>query len=297
MTKIQQVKTTFDTEIGLADIVSLVRNHWYILFGSILIALGGSVYYSLSLQEIYRGSVLLVDGSENSQISTGSMLPGGLGGAVAGLAGFSLDLNSSSVDRTIAVLKSRKFAKSFLADNDLRPLLFPEDWNASKKLWIDTKPSELQFYRAFNSMLTTSTGTDGLITLGFEAANQDRVADVANMIVAYLNNIMRKEAIKEAEKSISFLEAQVGETSLVNSQSVLYSLIEQQTEKIMIASVREEYSFKVIDPAVRPDERISPNRTNIVLLACALGGLVGLAIIALVVALRSKVKETSRHKN
>ena len=47
----------------------------------------------------------------------------------------------------------------------------------------------------------------------------------------------------------------------------------------MLASVREDYAFKIIDPAVTPDKRSSPKRTQIVVLTSGATFILGLFII------------------
>ena len=58
-----------------------------------------------------------------------------------------------------------------------------------------------------------------------------------------------------------------------------YSLIENETKDLMLASVKPEYAFAVVDPAVPPEVRASPRRTLMVLLSIALGLVLG-AVIA-----------------
>ncbi len=59
----------------------------------------------------------------------------------------------------------------------------------------------------------------------------------------------------------------------------------------MLASVREDYAFKIIDPAVTPDERSSPIRTQIVILASGATFILGLFIILLLNFYRNKEAE------
>ncbi len=42
----------------------------------------------------------------------------------------------------------------------------------------------------------------------------------------------------------------------------------------MVASTREEYAFKVIDPAIPPEKKIKPKRSLIVILGFILGAMV-----------------------
>lgn len=284
----QEVNSNLELQISISDIVGVLLKRWKILISVTALFFGFSVFYALSLPEVYRASILLAESSDENQLGSG-YLPGGLGGAVAGIAGLSIGRSSVGVERALAVLKSRKFVKNYITNQDLLPILFKSDWDEKKKTWRDNSaPNEWQAYRAFIALLNTSTGADGLVTITVEHTDQRNVAELANSLIRYLNEVMRQEAVDEANKSIAFLESQVEKTNLVNSQNILYSLIEQQTEKIMIASVREGYSFKVIDPAVTPDERISPNRTNIVLLITAMGAFVSCLLVGLLTAFSNR---------
>ena len=104
-------------------------------------------------------------------------------------------------------------------------------------------------------------------------------AEWANDMVAYLNNHIRKQAIDETTKSIFFLEQQLQETSKIEAQTVIYNLIEEQTKNIMLANVREEYAFKIIDPAVVPDMKSKPQRRKIVIFGLLLGVVFGSLLV------------------
>ena len=62
-------------------------------------------------------------------------------------------------------------------------------------------------------------------------------------------------------------------------QRVFYQLIESQTRIVMLADVRDEYVFQIIDLAVEPDRKIAPNRSRIVMLGALLGVIVSLAMV------------------
>ena len=98
-----------------------------------------------------------------------------------------------------------------------------------------------------------------LITFSINWTDPKQSADWANAMITRVNDHIRQQAIEEAEKSIYFLEEQLQSTSLLNAQSVLHSLVEDQTKNIMLANVRDEYAFKIIDPAVVPEKPYKPN--------------------------------------
>ena len=281
----QDVNSNLELEVSIAEVLSLVIEKWRILFFSVLSFAVAGVFYSLSLPEIFRASVLMTEAYESSQVTSGG-LPEAVTGAYGRFAGVSLGRKSTSLEQGLALLKSKRFAEEFIQKQNLSKTLFADEWDAKNNEWIDGEgPSKWQIYREFNAMMSTSLNAEGMVLLSLEFTDRVLAANIANAIVSYINEMMRNEAIQEAEKSIDFLEGELKKTNLVNSQSILYSLIEQQTEKIMIASVRDQYTFKVIDPAVVPDERISPNRRNIVMFFGLIGVFIGLCAVAFVVAL------------
>ena len=58
-------------------------------------------------------------------------------------------------------------------------------------------------------------------------------------------------------------------------ENVIYNLIEEQTKNIMLANVREEYAFKIVDPAIVPEIRVRPARRKIAIMGLLVGLLFG----------------------
>jgi uncharacterized protein involved in exopolysaccharide biosynthesis len=54
-------------------------------------------------------------------------------------------------------------------------------------------------------------------------------------------------------------------------QQAIYRLIQNQVNNEMLANVEHEYAFRVIDPAVAPETRVSPKRTIMTLVGSATG--------------------------
>ena len=61
--------------------------------------------------------------------------------------------------------------------------------------------------------------------------------------------------------------------------------METQTKKIMLANVRDQYAFRIIDPAVIPEKKIKPNRGLIIMV----GFVAGLAFSALIAFIRVRI--------
>jgi LPS O-antigen subunit length determinant protein (WzzB/FepE family) len=81
----------------------------------------------------------------------------------------------------------------------------------------------------------------------------------------------RSQDVNEANRAIAYLRSQLEQTQLVDMQRVFYQLIESQTRITMLADVRDEYMFRVIDPATMPDQRNSPRRSLMVIIGAFAG--------------------------
>ena len=74
--------------------------------------------------------------------------------------------------------------------------------------------------------------------------------------------------------------------SAVEIQQAIYRLIEAQTKSIALANAREEYAFRVIDPAVAAERPVRPKRLNIVAAGAVLGLVLALVLVLVRHALR-----------
>ena len=201
-------------------------------------------------------------------------MAGQLGG-LASIAGFSLpDGGVSKTELGIEVLKSRKFVRDFVKRHKIVPqLLAAEGWNNNtRKLTLDSSeyneetkswpkrdepPTNEEIYGTFSkSLILQEDAASEFIILGFRHISPDLAAKWTELIIKDLNNAIRKQDIEEAESSIAFLRQQIEASPLSDLQTLFYNLIQSQTEKMMLANVREEYVFKTIDPATVPEKKI-----------------------------------------
>jgi uncharacterized protein involved in exopolysaccharide biosynthesis len=215
-------------------------------------------------------------------------------GDLASLAGISLGGGSgeSQVQRGLAVLKSRALTEIFLKEEEILPVLFPEIWDREKKTWrnpwwqlfaASPGPSMEAAFRQFDNDIraVTMDKRTGLITVSVEWEDPILAARWANSLVKRTNALLQKEAIEDSEKSIAFLQAQLSKTVSLEVQQAIYRLVESQTKSAMIASTREEFLFKVVDPAVAPERKVRPKRALIVVLGFIVGLLLG-GVVAVV---------------
>lgn len=271
----------------LKDIFRVIWNGKYFVAISVMLGLIISIFVSLILPNIYLAQTKLVptEDSLNAGLSAITSQYGGL----ASLAGISLP--SSKVNKTtiaIETLKSRKFVLNFINKYDiLVPLFATKSWDPlSKELSIDalvydlrsdewvrdvppskkSKPSDWETYEAFMKILNiNSEGKNGIIIIGIEHISPVLATKWVNDFVKEGNRYIKNKEVLEALNSIEYLKNQLANTAVVEMQKVFYQLIEEQSKTIMLANVREEYVFSTIDPAVIPEEKVSPRRSLLVI--------------------------------
>ena len=244
----------------------------------------GAIYYASTLPTIYKAEVLMIPASGG-----GGGLSNRLGG-LADMAGVSLGGSSAGAEgeQALARLKTRSFLTNHIKEKNLKPILFASRWSEQGKLWIDKEPSDREASELLLDMVTTSIDSKdkaGLVAFSLEwenPANPDKIADMANDLVSNMNFRAKQRAIVEAKNSISFLEKELEQTNILNSQTILYSMIEQQMQKIMLANIRDEFVFKVIDSAVVPRYAETKPVLMIIFIGFILGGLSGFIIASFI---------------
>jgi uncharacterized protein involved in exopolysaccharide biosynthesis len=201
-------------------------------------------------------------------------------GGLAALAGIDLGSGGRDKEQALATLKSTGFAREFILSENLMPVLYADRWDAKTKTWKAGEPApslELAVTRFARSICqVTEVARTGIITLTVEWYSPEDAAIWANRLVERVNERMRVEARRNADRSIEFLNQELAKTSVIELRHAIYRLIEEQVNNAMLANVQREYAFRVIDAAVAPEIRAKPKRTMMVLIGAVVGGFLGL---------------------
>ena len=147
-----------------------------------------------------------------------------------------------NAERIDATLKSREFLKKFIEERKLLSLL------------LEPEQDEPTLENGF-TILEEAIGFQvdektGLITLSVSWRDPESAAEWANGLVKQLNEKFRSEAIENSRKRIGYLKKELSKTTVKDVMEVLYSLLESEEQKAMLANVNEEFVLEVIDPAV-----------------------------------------------
>ena len=278
--------------IELRDLVRTCwRSRWLILGMTLALGLIGTGL-AFWLTPIYRGEVVLsaapTMNPENSSLS--SSLAGQLGGlsSLVGLKTTGPDIT----EEAIATLQSRSFTQSFVERHNLLPILFASDWDAANSKWnTDDVPTLGDAFKLFDKHIreVIEDSKTGLVTLRVDWRDRELAAQWANQMVADLNQQLRERAIKDADKGIQYLDAELAKTSVLDIQLAIDGLLSNELHTIMLANVNEEYAFRVIDPAIVSDEDDFVWPMRLVLIAGGL--LLGMIIGVLAAFLREGSRE------
>lgn len=288
-------RKNFDEEINLIDLFSILWSNKITITLFIILSSSVAVISSLYMPDVYRSEASLAPVSLDG--SGGSNNPLGQLGGLAGIAGISL--NSKNVDKTtlgINVLRSRKFFNEMSEKyNLLVPLMASKGWDRESnslrynpniydiknKKWVknDYVPSSQEAHKKFNEQFKVSQDESGLIVISMEHHSPNIAKNWLDWIILEINNSSRNEDINQANRSINYLNDQLALTQFVEIKESLNDLVKSQVETIMLAQVRPEYLFKVIDPPFTPEEKFKPSRAIICIIAFLLGGVIGTTFV------------------
>ena len=215
---------------------------------------------------VYRAAVVVTPATAPDSSGSLARVAGQLGG-LASLAGVGLPAGVNR-DESLAVLKSRAFGEVIIREQDLLHKFFRARWDSSTGVWMRhwwQKDPTIDDAWLILDQRVRSIVEDrdrGLVSLRIESGDRTLVAPLANAMIMRVNQIMRDRKLEELKKSLSYLEAELATAQLVGMQQAISRVIESQLTDRMIPSVREDYSFRVIDPAVEPpaEKFVSPSR-------------------------------------
>jgi uncharacterized protein involved in exopolysaccharide biosynthesis len=220
------------------------------------------------MQPMYRAEVTVV-WTRSAQGAGLSDLVRGLGGLAGAAVGAALE-ESGDLEQDLALIRSRAFTVTFVREHDLLPEMFPERWDEATQRWLlrrpwfsdiesSLEPTPYDIYDLFDARRTILADEDArLVTLRIEWTDGHTAAELANELVAAANQYARARVAKESALSIEYLNRQLSSSSVIEVREMLHGLFEEQTKRAMLAEVREDFVFSVIDPAIAPERPIRP---------------------------------------
>ena len=262
---------TINQENEYIDIVDLFQRvvdqkRLVMTFTSVTFLLGLILSYLIS--PVYQSTIVVspVEETQNSSMLSGL-------GALSQTFGLASMSNATEDKTAMAILKSKPFTNQlFKDDKDLR-MLFESRWNEEESTWINgIRPNDIMINSRFRKGLRIEQEPDtNTIHISINSDNPVFASKIANQSIDALNEYMRQEAIEESVNSQKYLNETLNLTTIMDVKNVIYNLIEEQIKKSMLANVRKDYVFRVIDYASIPGSPVRPNRTFILFISSLLG--------------------------
>ena len=240
-----------------------------------------SIAYALLATEWYRAEVLLAPTKADSVPSISGQL-----GGLAALAGVNVgDFGGGETAEAVATLESRDLARVFIESNGLMPVLLYEDWDEAGETWKVSSAEDIPDIRdaveVFHEKVlrVQKDRESGLVTVAVEWIDPYLAAQWASKIVRLTNDRLRQRALEDAEKNVTYLQSELGTTSVVTLQQSIGRLLETEMQKLMLAKKNDEFAFRTVDTAKPPKKPSRPMRSIIVLTGLLLGGLVAVLLV------------------
>tara|TARA_B100000963_G_scaffold360959_1_gene394086 strand:- start:27532 stop:28452 length:921 start_codon:yes stop_codon:yes gene_type:complete len=267
-----------------------------------------SVIYSLSLNNIYSSSALLVPSSKDDSLASMASLRS----SFSSFSGISLiDSPATDADEAVERIKSLQFfSDHFLPEISLENLMAVDSWNyktnkiAYKKSVFDEKnnkwirkakyprqviPSDQEAFEKFKDVVTIVVDKkSSYVSISIEHQSPFVAKNWLDIIILKINESMRLEEMELSKAYINFLNESQKSTNIQSLKEVSSELLESQMQNLMLASSNKDYIFKIIDSPVVSERKSRPNRALICILGTIFGG-----ILSLIVAYIKSYREES----
>lgn len=300
------MKNDIENNIPSVDVIHGIKVIWrnkLLVFLITFITSIASVAFAFSLPNYYTSSALL------SQKNGGSSADGLLSqySGIASMAGISLPSGGGVENKTdiaIAILQSRYFIELLAKDiEDFGPIIIASKgydqvndsiifdsklYDKENSLWVrDVKPpavkepSLLELHKVFNSEVFSYSidKNSGFINLYVELVSPTHAENFLTVIISNLNEISRKQALLEADKSLGFLEEEFLNTTQRSLKESISKLSDMELKKKMMAKVNKDYLLKIIDPPFIPQFKSKPSRAIICILGFMFGFIFSLILV------------------
>lgn len=270
-------------EIRLDELFRLVWRQKWLMFWCILVCGVAAGIASQLVTKKYEALIIISPVSNTP--GSGSQI-GGLGGiasqfgGLASLAGLSLAGDSRKAE-SLAVLQSQALTERYVQKNNLLPVLYASLWDAGSRTWTTTNPKQTptlwkanEYFKKSIRVVETDNKT-GLVTMFITWKDPNLAADWANGLVKMTNDYLREKAINEGERNISYLTEQATKTDVVGVKQAVYTILQSEINKVMLARGSDEYALKVIDPATPAERPTSPKPVIWVIVGLLSGAMLG----------------------
>ena len=297
----QNIMNSHEDMIDIEKILKLFWNKKVWIIAATFLSAFLSVIFALSIPNTYTSKGLLASNQEDSSISQISNMS-----SLANLAGINVPMQAQSKSEEAKErIKSFDFFKNYFLPNiELQNLMAVQKWvakdntihyddsifNSNEKTWVKNSsnsksfiPSMQESYEAYiNSLSIDEDDKTGFITLSITHLSPYIAKKWVEVIIENINESMRELDKQKAQNSITFLSDSSRATNVQSIKEAISRLLENQMQKLMLASSEDAYIFKVLDSPVAPERKSSPSRAFICIVGTFLGFIISLISIVVI---------------
>ncbi|MBS0373471.1 MAG: hypothetical protein JSR73_02755 [Proteobacteria bacterium] len=266
------------TKLTVGDLLRALRQDYRAVLVILAVTIGASIVLALVTPATYRSEAVVAPTPDDGGAGALAGLASQFGG-LAALAGVSVG-KGGNWQEAIATLRSRHLIEELVRQDELLPVLFADRWDGPAKSWraslgrgAPTMGDAVQLFER-KILQVREDLKSGLVTVRVEWRDPELAARWANDLVALADAELRGKSIANASAALEALSVEFRNAEAVELRTAVARLIEAQLKSKLVAGIRKEYAFRVIDRAVASDrdKRVFPTRTAIVIAGGLLGG-------------------------
>jgi uncharacterized protein involved in exopolysaccharide biosynthesis len=257
---------TYGDEINLLDYVRVIVRNKMLICAIIGIVVIATIIVSFVMTTVYEAKAVIAPATKSSDSSGASILAAQFGISAPA---------SSSMSEIVNLLKSNVLKEEVIKKHNLLPVFFQEKSLRGKsegqKIWKGIRYLQ-------EALKVSPNQKDNSIQVSMQFRDPKIAADIVNYTLLELTDHMSNEARRVADTNKKYLESQIEKTADPFIKTKIYSLIAQQIETAMMAEVKENFAFKILDPPRVPDMKTKPKRTQMATIAFVISLFLGVFI-------------------
>jgi uncharacterized protein involved in exopolysaccharide biosynthesis len=248
-----QNKEEYKDERNLIDYINVLKRLKKLIISIVAVSVVAAGIISFLSPKIYEAKAVIMPSDQpNEQRGMN---------AIATQFGISAP-SSSNTSEVISLLKSNILMERVIKRHKLLTVFF-------KKKELKGIPDASKIWNGIRYLKdiykVRHNQREDVIELSAEFKDPKTAAEILQYILTELTDYMSSEAKRVADTNKSYLESLIDKNADPLIQQKIYSLIARQIETSMMAEVKENFAFKILDPPKAPDKKIKPKiRKNII---------------------------------
>jgi uncharacterized protein involved in exopolysaccharide biosynthesis len=241
-----QEKEECSDEINLLDYIKILARHKKLIIITVAIAVAAAAIISYLSPKTYEAQALIipvVQSQEQDGISSVALQFG------------IMSNQTSNASELISLLQSNILMERVIVKNNLVPVFFGEKAkakNENEQIWDGIRYLKKTIYKVRDNKKA------GIIELSVKFRDPQMSAGILTCILTELTDYMSSEAKRVADTNKKYLESLIDKNSDPLIRQKIYAMIARQIEISMMAEVKENFAFKILDPPRIPDRNIKP---------------------------------------